>query len=102
GEALLFYARQPGADKKTADAITADKSADIAGGHQIYGLRPDDDLYRAYLHDGQYHWGSNQVRANYGNTNLDAARMVPADRAQSYNERAVEILHYFHGVNPFA
>ncbi len=102
GEALLFHARQPGVDQKTAAAIVADKSADIAAGNQIYGLRPDDDLYRAYLHDGQYHWGSNQVRANYGNTNMDAARLVASDHAAPYLERGEEVLHYFHGVNPFS
>ncbi len=103
GEALLFHARQSGVDQATAAAIVADKSADIgAAGNRIYGLRPDDDLYRAYLNDGQYHWGSNNVRANYANTNLDAARLVEGELATPYVERAEEILHYFHGVNPFA
>jgi hypothetical protein len=73
----------------------------VKAGNQVYGLRPEDDLYRAFLHEGQYHWGSNQVRANYGNSNLDAARLFKDDRAASYTERAEEILHYFHGVNPF-
>lgn len=102
GEALLFHARQPGADAKTAAAIIADKSADIAAGNQVYGPQPDHDLYRAYMHDGQYHWGSNNVRANYGNTNLDAAQIVGADKAAPYLERAEDLLHYFHGVNPFS
>lgn len=101
GEALLYYAQHAGADSKTAAAILADKLGDVAAGHQVYGLTPDDDLYRAFLHDGQYHWGSHQVRANYGNSNLDAARLVKGDRAP-YLERAQGILNYFHGVNPFA
>jgi hypothetical protein len=101
GEALLFYARQPGVDGNIATTILNDKLADVAAGNQIYGMQPDDDLYRAYLHDQQYHWGSNQVRANYGNTNMDASRLVKADPAP-YLERAQGILHYFHGVNPFA
>jgi hypothetical protein len=101
GEALLFHARQPGVDPTTASAIVRDKLADVAAGNQIYGLRLDLDLYRAFLHDGQYHWGSNQVRANYGNTNLDAALLVDAKLATNYLDRAQEIVHYFHGVNPF-
>lgn len=101
GEALLFYARQAGVDQKTAAAILADKAADVAAGNQIYGMQGDDDVYRAFMHDSQYHWGSNQVRANYGNTNVDAARLVSADRAKPYLDRARETLHYFHGVNPF-
>jgi hypothetical protein len=101
GEALLFYAQHPGANSKTSATILSDKLADVAAGHQIYGLQPDDDLYRAYLQDQQYHWGSHQVRANYGNTNVDAARLVK-DNAALYLERAQGMLHYFHGVNPFA
>jgi endoglucanase len=101
GEALLFYARQPGASQETAAAIRKDKLADIAAGNQIYGLQPDDDLYRAFMHESQYHWGSNQVRANYGNSNVGAALLLGGDRAAPYLERAEEILHYFHGVNPF-
>jgi endoglucanase len=101
GEALLFHAQQEAADAKTVAAIVADKLADVAAGHQIYGLKPDDDLYRAFLHDGQYHWGSHQVRANYGNTNMDAARLAKGD-STTYMERAQGILHYFHGVNPLA
>ncbi len=101
GEALLFYAQHPGADSGTAAAILADKLSDVAAGHQVYGMRTEDNLYRAYMHDQQYHWGSHQVLANYGNTNLDAARLVKGDPAP-YAERAQGILHYFHGVNPFA
>ena len=101
GEALLFYARQPGVDAKMASSILADKSADIAAGNQVYGMQPDDDPYRAFMHEAQYHWGSNQVRANYGNTNADAARLVGGDRAKPYLDRARATLHYFHGVNPF-
>lgn len=99
GEALLFYAQHP-AGGSVAATILADKLADVAAGHQIYGMRTDDDLYRAFMHDSQYHWGSNQVRANYGNTNLDAARLIKSDPA-TYLERAGGMLHYFHGVNPF-
>jgi endoglucanase len=102
GEALLFHARQPGVDPKFAAAILADKSADVAAGNQIYGPQPDQDLYRAYMHEGQYHWGSNNVRANYANTNLDAALLAGREKAAPYEQRAEEILHYFHGVNPFA
>jgi endoglucanase len=101
GEALLYFAQHPGGDGGVAATILADKLADVAAGHQIYGMRPEDDLYRSFLHDQQYHWGSHQVRANYGNTNLDAARLVKGDAAP-YMDRAQGILHYFHGVNPFA
>lgn len=101
GEALLFYAALPGSDRALARSILADKAADVRAGNRIYGFDPDDDLYRAFLHEAQNHWGSNNPRANYGNTNLDAADhdLGLADTA-SLRTRALGILHYMHGVNP--
>jgi endoglucanase len=102
GEALLYYTTLPNADHEVQAAIRADKASDAANGNQVYGFQPDDDLYRAYLHDEQYHWGSNGPRANYGNSNMDMLTYgIDAGRAQDYRLRALEILHYFHGVNPF-
>jgi hypothetical protein len=83
--------------------ILSDKKADATSGNGIYGFRSQDDLFRSFLHDAAYHWGSNNPRANYGNTNLDAItyRISPPDDA-GYRMRALETVHYFHGVNPFA
>ena len=101
GEALLYYAALPNADKKTAAAIRADKAADVASDKQMYGLTPTDDLYRSFLHRDQYHWGSNQPRANYGNTNIDALTHGLAGKAaDSIRARALGTLNWFHGVNP--
>ena len=102
GEALLFYTGQPGGAAAVKTQILQDKRADLAAGNQVYGFNPDDDLYRAFLHNEQYHWGSNNPRAMYGNTNLDVVTFelqgtTPAD---AYRQRALEIVHYFHGVNP--
>ncbi len=103
GEALLFYTRLPHADAALRTAILADKSKDAGGGNQVYGFRAADDLYRAFLDDAQYHWGSNNPRAAYGNTNLDMIGSgIAGDREADFRLRAEEILHYFHGVNPFA
>jgi hypothetical protein len=102
GEALLFYTTLAQADPALKKTILDDKRADVVAGNQIYGFNPDDDLYRAFLHDPQYHWGSNNPRANYGNTNLDVLdHAVGAPDAAGYRARALGILHYFHGVNPF-
>ncbi len=101
GEALLYYATLPNADKKTAEAIRADKAADIGSGKQIYGLSANDDLYRSFLHPEQYHWGSNQPRANYGNSNVDAlTHGLAGKQADSIRARALGTLNWFHGVNP--
>ncbi len=103
GEALLFYTTLPQADPALKKTLLADKLHDAKNGNQIYGFNPDDDLYRAFLHDQQYHWGSNNPRAQYGNTNIDVVTYgLDAANNPSYQTRALEILHYFHGVNPFA
>jgi endoglucanase len=103
GEALLFYTTLPKADAELKKTLLADKLHDVQAGSQIYGFKPDDDLYRAFLHDQQYHWGSNNPRAQYGNTNIDVVTYgLDAGNDAGYRTRAVEILHYFHGVNPFA
>ncbi len=59
------------------------------------------DLYRAYMPDGQYHWGSNNVKANIGNANWQylALGLDQADLAE-HRLRAENLLHYFFGVNP--
>jgi hypothetical protein len=101
GEALLFYANLPKADAKLRPTILADKLSDVRAGNHVYGFIPEDDLYRAYIHDAQYHWGSNNPRANYGNSNFDVVsfKLIPND-SKNYETRALEQLHYFHGVNP--
>jgi hypothetical protein len=103
GESLLFYSALPGANPILKQTLIADKLKDMKSDNQVYGFSPDDDLYRAFIHDPQYHWGSNAPRANYGNSNLDAVIYgLAPDRQSIYQTRALEILHYFHGVNPFA
>lgn len=102
GEALLSYTRLKDAEPKLRDTILDDKRKDMKAGNQIYGFRPDDDLYRAFLHPQQYHWGSNSPRASYGTSNLDAITYgLDSAHADDYRQRAAGILHYFHGVNPF-
>ncbi len=103
GEALLFYTTLPHADPQLRASILADKQGDMKGDSHIYGLRAEDDLYGAFLQDAQYHWGSNNPRAQYGNSNMDAVTYhLDADADASYRARALGTLHYFHGVNPLA
>jgi endoglucanase len=103
GEALLFYTTLPHADPALRKTILADKLGDARAGNQIYGFSAEDDLYRAFLHEQQYHWGSNNPRSQYGNTNMDVVTYgLDRDNDASYRTRALEILHYFHGINPFA
>jgi len=103
GDALLFYTTVNGADVRLTAAIRADEARDVHDSHQVYGADQADDLYRNFLHPPQYHWGSNEVRADYGNTNMQALSYHAAPDAEaSLRTRALDTLHYFHGVNPFA
>ncbi len=102
GEALLFYSGLKKADAALRAAILADKQHD-AKSSAVYRVNANDDLYRAFLHEPQYHWGSNNPRAQYGNSNMDVvAYGLDKSETSAYSARALDTLHYFHGVNPFA
>lgn len=102
GEALLFYTTLPDADAGLRATILADKLRDVRASSGVYGFHGD-DLYRAFIPEAQYHWGSNNPRAQYGNTNMDVLSLHLEDAsAATYRDRALGMLHYFHGVNPFA
>ncbi|MDB6103730.1 MAG: glycoside hydrolase, family 9 [Gammaproteobacteria bacterium] len=104
GEALLFYTTLANADPALKRAVIEDKRTDVRQSDQTYGFNADDDLYRSFMPEAQYHWGSNNPRAGYGNTNLDVLTYGIGTQAGAgtYRTRALEVLHYFHGVNPFA
>jgi endoglucanase len=100
GEALLFYTTLSSADAALKQTILASKLKDTLAGNRIYGVSANDDLYRNFL--GDYIWGSNEVRANHGNTNAEVATYgIAVSDAGPYQTRALDTLHYFHGVNPF-
>lgn len=101
GQSLLRYAVLPGADAELQQSVLNDKLNDATQGNGVYGAN-DDDLYRNFLHPEQYHWGSNAIRANYGLSNSDMVRLgLDRDKRESYRTRALDTLHYLHGVNPF-
>lgn len=103
GQALLVYTGLAGADRGLAARILSDHDNDVKSGNHVYGFSAVDDLYRNFLHEPQYHWGSNEVRSDYGNANMDAVRHLPAGvDTESLRTRALDTLHYLHGVNPFA
>lgn len=93
GDALLFYASLPSSDTRTSQAIE-NRIVELRTTSPLYGRNTDADLYRSYMPDSTYHWGSNRVKANVGYSNL-ALNNVPNGL-----ERALGHLHYFHGVNP--
>lgn len=103
GSALLFYSTLANADSTLKTTIRTDKLNDANNSaSKIYGLNANDDPYRAFLHPEQYHWGSHQPRANYGNSNRDVLSYnIGVASNAPFETRAEDTLHYFHGVNPF-
>ena len=100
GDALLYYATHPKADPEVSGAILSRKKQ-LANG-ELYRFRPELDLYRAYMRTDSYHWGSNNTRASYANTNYALVQyaVVPPPEQSTFRTRAAELLHSFHGVNP--
>lgn len=99
-DALLFYTGLPGADSAVVSAILDSK---LAGTNDsvFYGFGADDSLYRAAMPDWAFHWGSNMARASAGTLNTNVIRYgLDASNDAGYRQRALEILHWFHGVNP--
>lgn len=102
GDALLAYAQLPQAHAATRDAIRKRKLLQSES-IDIYRMRPQFSLYRAYLRPSTFHWGSNNQRASVANTNLDlVTHSLVKGRVDRENfvDRAAGLLHSFHGVNP--
>ena len=101
GDALLFYTTLPKADSELKGAILERKLARWKR-DDIFGMKPEKDLYRAFMPEYSYHWGSNQPRANVGNTNYDMVqyRLAGGEEFEGARDRAAGILNSFHGVNP--
>ncbi len=98
--ALLRYASLPGVNSTVANNIRNQK-AGMSYVFSINNYNAATDLYRSHMEDWAYHWGSNQVKSNAGNNNLDFITfgLNPAGHA-AYREVAEQYLHWFHGVNP--
>ncbi len=97
-DALLHYSELAQADANLANTII--NSATATAGNNTFGFN-DNDLYRAYMPDWGYHWGSNQVKAGFATLNsmLIDYNINPINH-DDYQYMMKEQLHYFHGVNP--
>ncbi|MEK0317318.1 glycoside hydrolase family 9 protein [Cohnella sp. 56] len=98
-DGVMFYTTLPNADPAVKAYIL--ERRDLHDFTQ--SLEDNDDLYRSYVPDFSYHWGSLQVRARSGASSYDFYQydINPAKRDNFY-KKAQNVLHYFHGVNPFA
>ena len=100
-DALLRYTTLPGNNATASANIISSIELDVSNNWNGYYGFNDDDLYRAYMPNWSYHWGSNMPKANYGNLNqaLIKYNILPAQH-DDFEQQVQEIAHYFHGVNP--
>lgn len=100
-EALLHYAELPNADASTATTIdNAFRLHVEQDWNDFFGMN-EVDLYRSFMPDWSYSWGSSKGKAEYGILNriLRNYEFYPAENV-NYEKKDIETLHYFHGVNP--
>jgi hypothetical protein len=99
GEALLEYTRLPQADPQLRTRILEHLARSAAS--PDWAPEASADLYRSWVSPNSYHWGSCSVRASYGFLALQAAEAAP-DQLPRLRQRALDMLHSFHGVNPLS
>ncbi|TVR55808.1 MAG: glycoside hydrolase family 9, partial [Puniceicoccaceae bacterium] len=99
-EALLDYAAQPGAHTTLRNQIHNHLRNSI--NNNDWSPQPTRSLYRSWMFSWSYHWGSNHIRANFGIGALKAREVpgVTAAQRDRLRQRAADLLHHFHGVNP--
>ncbi|MEM9846599.1 MAG: glycoside hydrolase family 9 protein, partial [Bacteroidota bacterium] len=100
-DALLLYTTLPNTNTATVNAIVNAATTDASNnGSGFFGFNAA-DLYRAFMPDWSYHWGSNQASAGYGILNLQMQKYgINPSAAADYERKASEQIHYFHGTNP--
>ncbi|MEL6863485.1 MAG: glycoside hydrolase family 9 protein [Bacteroidota bacterium] len=100
-DALMLYTAQSGADAGMKNTILNSISTAVNNNWNDYFGFSDADLYRAYMPDWSYHWGSSSPKAAYGVMNqlLVNYNINPSGNS-AYTKKVAEQLHYFFGVNP--
>jgi len=98
-DALLRYTVLSNNDSNVTSDIRSRFELDVNNNYNGYFGWSEEDLYRGFMPDWSYHWGSNLPKASYGNLNLLLADYNIGD-AGGNTYKAGELLHYFHGVNP--
>lgn len=100
-EALIRYASFANADPTADSTITTSIFNAVDNNWEDFYLFTDADLYRANVPNYMYSWGSNQVKSNLANLCLlvDQYDIHPA-KGPSLRLKALQHVHYMHGVNP--
>ncbi len=98
---LVTYAGSAGA---TAGVVSAIKTAlkNGANNRVVAEQTANTDLYRSFMWDGYYGWGSNQRKSHWGALALWAWKLGVGNVTEqnNYLRAAEEYLHYVHGRNP--
>ncbi|WP_217593161.1 glycoside hydrolase family 9 protein [Cohnella sp. GbtcB17] len=98
-DGVMFYTTLPNADPAVKAHIL--ERRDLHDFSQSF--EDNDDLYRSFVPDFSYHWGSLQVRARSGASSYDFYQYdLNPEKRDNFYKKAQNVLHYFHGVNPFA
>ncbi|MFD2334492.1 glycoside hydrolase family 9 protein [Cohnella sp. GCM10020058] len=98
-DGVMFYTTLPNADPAVKAHIL--ERRDLHDFSQSF--EDNDDLYRSFVPDFSYHWGSLQVRARSGASSYDFYQYdINPEKRDNFYKKAQNVLHYFHGVNPFA
>ncbi len=96
-DALFRFSENLMADE-TLSAVIRNSATGSANNNDFMGMN-DKTLYRDYIPDWAYHWGSSNSKAGFANLNLLMSKHNIGAVA-SQEEKAEELLHSFHGVNP--
>jgi hypothetical protein len=101
-EGMIVYASTTG--YPTTPAVVSAIETSLKNGieNNVTGnYTGNSDPYRAYMWDGHYCWGSNQIKAQWAALPIFGIYLgVNPSNNALYRETAEEYLHYFHGRNP--
>jgi endoglucanase len=96
--AYFTYARSGGATPSVIDEVRRIilATADFIHGYHVR----DEDGYRAFTWEGHYCWGSNHLKAQWGNLLLMPVRLgISPGKHAGYRRAAAGYLHFIHGRN---
>lgn len=100
-DALLFLTTLPNVSASVSSTIRTNKQNSINGGEFLPAFNNATDAYRAYLKDGDYVWGSSQVKAQMGTIFLNQLVYgIDGNNSVVYKNAGDGFVHYMHGVNP--
>ena len=100
-DALLLYTTLTGADASLETTILNSVTTAVTNNWNGFFGFNDADLYRAFMPDWSYHWGSNLPKAQYAILNSLLVKYgIDSGNESDYTSKMEENLHYFHGVNP--